>query len=214
MFFLVSGSAASGKTTLVRLLPSQVSDVVCHDADELPAADAHTRWQLLEQWVQQALVAQAHGSDFLLTSQSPLGELLACPSAPQLGGIAACLLDCADHVRIERIRARGIDPGWPPTQHTLNWASWHRMHAYDPQWEPHVITHASPFPQHLGRWHDWTRGDPRWQVVRVDTTDLTIADTVQYVRNWIVATQTRPCVLAPSTNWWATARETGKGGSL
>jgi hypothetical protein len=205
MFFLVSGGAASGKTTLARLLPAQVVDVVCHDADELPAADSRTRWEHLEQWVQQALAVQAQGSDFLLTSHSPLGELLACPSTPQLIGIAACLLDCADPVRIERIRARGIDPRWPPTQQTLSWASWHRMHAYDPQWEPQVITQASPFPQLVARWRDWTRDDPRWQVLCMDTTSWTVADTVRYVQNWIVAIGTKPAVLTPTTNWWATA---------
>jgi hypothetical protein len=205
MFFLVSGSAASGKTTLARLLPAQLPGLVCHDADELPAADAPMRWQNLEQWVQQALAAQAQGADFLLTSHSPLGELLACPSATQLNGIAACLLECDDLVRIERIRARGIDPRWPLTQHTLNWASWHRVHADDPQWEPHVITQACPFPQHLGRWRDWVRGDPRWQVARIDTTHMTIATAVQAARNWILATQAKPAALVPSTNWWATA---------
>ena len=76
MFFLVSGGAASGKTTLVRRLPDRVAGLVCHDADEMPAADSGMRWQQLEQWVQQALAAQARGADFLLTGQSPLGELL------------------------------------------------------------------------------------------------------------------------------------------
>jgi hypothetical protein len=204
MFFLISGGAASGKTTLARSLSSQLINVVCRDADEMPANDPHLRWQLLEHWVQQALALQSDGSDFLLTSQSPLGELLTCPSAPQLDGIAACLLDCADHVRIDRIRARGIDPRWPPTQATLNWAAWHRIHARDPQWEPHVIMHACPFPQHFARWRDWTRTDPRWQVIHVDTTDLPVAATVQDVRDWIVTTRSRPCALAPSTRWWLT----------
>jgi hypothetical protein len=205
MFFLVSGGAASGKTTLARLLPAQMPGLVCHDADELPAANASMRWQNLEQWVQRALAAQAQGADFLLTSHSPLGELLACPSATQLNGIAACLLECADLVRIERIRARGIDPRWPPTQQTLSWASWHRMHADDPQWEPQAITQASPFPQHLGRWREWTHGDPRWQVACIDTTDINIAATVQAVQDWIAATRARPAILAPSTSWWAAA---------
>jgi hypothetical protein len=203
MFFLISGGAASGKTTLARLLPARVAGLVCHDVDEMPAADAGTRWQHLEQWVQRALAAQTRGDDFLLTSQSPLGELLACPSAPQLEGIAACLLDCADRVRVERIRTRGIDLRWPPTQATLNWASWHRMHAGDPGWEPHVITHASPFPQHLDRWCHWTRGDPRWQVAWVDTTLLGVAESVQRVQDWIIAARTRPAVLSPATRWWA-----------
>src|SRR5215510_11823717 len=107
MFFLISGGAASGKTTAARLLPNYLKQVVCHDADELPAGDIYTRCANLETWVCRALDAQQQGMDFLLSAHSPLGELLACPSTPQLIGIAACLLDCADITRIERIRARG-----------------------------------------------------------------------------------------------------------
>jgi hypothetical protein len=133
LFFLISGGAASGKTTAARLLPGYLQHVACHDADELPAADGYTRCAKLEIWVRRALDVQQQGTDFLLTAHSPLGELLACPSAPQLAEIAACLLDCADLTRVERIRTRGIDPRWPPNQDTLSWAAWHRMHAHDPQ---------------------------------------------------------------------------------
>ncbi|MCE7984630.1 MAG: hypothetical protein DYG89_25945 [Caldilinea sp. CFX5] len=116
MFFLISGSAASGKTTLVRRLPTLLTRVVCHDADERVATTGEERCAQLEQWVADALSAQQAGNDFLLTSNSPLGELLACPSAPRLASIAACVLDCADRVRVTRLRARGIDPRWPPSQ--------------------------------------------------------------------------------------------------
>lgn len=44
MFFLISGGAASGKTTLARLLSDQETAALCHDADEVPAADASSRW--------------------------------------------------------------------------------------------------------------------------------------------------------------------------
>ena len=135
MFFLVSGAAASGKSTVVRGVATRMPDVECHDYDELPVRDEYARCEQLEGWVRQALRDQAGGRDFLLATHSPLGELLACPSAPELAGIAACLLDCSDPIRIARLRARGIDPRWPPSQATLNWAAWHRMHAWDPQWE-------------------------------------------------------------------------------
>jgi hypothetical protein len=206
MFFLASGSAASGKTTLARLLPAQVTNLVCHDADEMVAIDTDTRVRQLELWVQQALAAQAEGADFLLTSHSPLGELLSCPSATQLAGIAACLLDCGDVARIGRMRARGIDPRWPPSQALLNWASWHRMHADDPQWEQHVILDSSPFPELHARWSAWRRGDPRWQVHVIDTTMLSVADSVRSVQAWIAAVRSRPTtLLIPAAQWWGGA---------
>lgn len=210
MFFLISGAAASGKTTVARTLAGQLADVACHDADEVPATTGRERWQNLEPWVQRALIAQRQGADFLLTSHSPLGELLSCPSTPQLAGITACLLDCDDLVRIGRMRARGIDPRWPPVQATFNWASWHRMHAADPQWEPHVISQSCPFPRHLARWTAWTRDDPRWRVKRVDTSSLTAGETVQAVRDWMSTVRAEPVLLGASTDWWEPAPEAAR----
>jgi hypothetical protein len=179
--------------------------VACHDADELPTADAYTRCANLEIWVCRALEVQQHGLDFLLTAHSPLGELLACPSAPQLAGIAACLLDCNDPVRVDRIRARGVDPRWPPSQHTLNWASWHRMHAYDPQWEAQVIEHNGPSTHRYDRWRGWTSADPRWRVLVIDTTQFTEQQTVHTLIDWVQITRTSPALLSPATRWWDAA---------
>jgi hypothetical protein len=201
MFFLISGAAASGKTTLARLLRDRLEQVVCHDADERPAADAYARCVHLERWVRQALEVQQQHQDFLLTTHSPLGELLACPSAPQLAGIAACLLDCADPIRIGRIRARGIHARWPPTQHTLNWAAWHRMHAHDPQWEPHVIESNGPSTHRYERWRGWAQHDPRWQVFVLDTTQLTEQQTLDVLIGWVQTTRARPAPLSPTTGW-------------
>ena len=205
MFFLISGGAASGKTTAARLLPNYLKQVVCHDADELPAADGHTRCANLEIWVKRALEAQQQGVDFLLTAHSPLGELLACPSAPKLAGIAACLLDCADQTRVDRIRARGIDRRWPPGQATLNWASWHRMHARDPQWEPHVIEQNGLPTFRYDRWHGWASSDPRWQVLILDTTQWSEQQTIQALVEWIQREETRSSLLSPATRWWDVA---------
>jgi hypothetical protein len=204
MFFLISGSAASGKTTFAQLLPDHLEKVVCHDADEKPAADAYTRCANLELWVCQALEAQQQGQDFLLTGHSPLGELLACPSAPQLNGIAACLLDCADHVRIARMRARGIDPRWPPTQDTLGWASWHRMHARESQWEPRVIEGNGPATHRYDRWRGWAQDDPRWQIFILDTTLLTVKQTLEPLLGWVQRERARSSLLSPATRWWET----------
>ena len=86
MFFLVSGAAASGKSTVVKGLSSWLDNLICHDHDEIKAVDEDTRCQQLEEWIQLALNHQQKGQDFLLASHSPLGELLACPSAQKLAG--------------------------------------------------------------------------------------------------------------------------------
>jgi hypothetical protein len=70
----------------------------------------------MEAWLQRVLRYQDDGLDVLLIGQSPLGEVLATPSAVHLNGIAACLLDVADDERLRRLQRR--DPGrWQP--HTL-----------------------------------------------------------------------------------------------
>lgn len=202
MFFLVSGAAAAGKSTLLRNISRQIRDLACHDHDEKRVVDQHTRCQRLEEWIRGALTLQQQGHDFLLVSHSPLGELLACPSAPKLVGISACLLDCRDIVRITRMRTRGIDPRWLPSQHTLNWAAWHRMHAWDPQWEQHVIVGNGPADHAYARWIHWEQHDKRWQVNVIDTTDIDAGQVLNLVMAWIKAEREKSPRLAPDTKWW------------
>ena len=202
MFFLVSGAAASGKSTLVKNLSNRLEHLECHDYDEKKVVDEYTRCQQLEEWIQLAVVCQKEGQDFLLTSHSPFGELLACPSARKLRGISACLLDCSDPVRIRRMRARGLDLRWPPTQDVLNWASWHRMHAWDPQWEQHVIIRNGPPDHQYGRWINWKQTDTRWQVTVIDTTDANIEQELDRVVEWVKEEREKVFLLAPDTKWW------------
>ncbi|MEU8088491.1 hypothetical protein AB0B57_33355 [Micromonospora sp. NPDC049101] len=58
-------------------------------------AGAGTAWRQrsMEEWIQRVQRYQADGLDVLLTGLSPLGEVPASPSATELDGIAACLLD-------------------------------------------------------------------------------------------------------------------------
>ena len=202
MFLLVSGAAASGKSTLAKNLSSRLEDLVCHDCDERKVTDEYTRCQQLEQWVQLALDHQQEGQDFLLVTQSPLGELLACPSARKLKGISACLLDCSDPIRIERMRRRGIDPDWPPTQDVLNWASWHRMHAWDPQWEQHVITGNGPPEHSYSSWITWKQADERWRVDIVDTTAGDIEWVLDRIAAWVKSEREKSSLLTPKAKWW------------
>ena len=203
MFFLVSGAAAAGKSTVIQRIPNLLDNVECHDSDEKLVHDEYLRCSTLEEWIVLAVEAQREGRDFLLAAQSPLGELLACPSAPRLDGISACLLDCSDTTRIARIRARGIDPRWPPTQHALNWAAWHRVHAWDPQWEPHVINGNGPSTHRYNRWLNWAQDDERWRVEVLDTTEASIEQTLAMVAAWVTIERTRDSMLSPRTRWWA-----------
>lgn len=202
MFVLVSGAAAAGKTTIARQLASHVENLICHDHDEKKASNETMRCQQLEEWIQLALTHEQAGQDFLLTSHSPLGELLACPSATKLAGIAAALLDCSDPIRIQRMRDRGFDPRWPPSQHVLNWASWHRMHAWDPQWEQDVIVGNGGEEHVYGRWTSWPQNDTRWQVTAIDTTQLTTAMMVDKVAKWVFAARKSAPPLTKNAEWW------------
>ena len=202
MFFLVSGASGSGKTTLIRNLAGTDPTLEVHDADERLIDNEFTRCQQLEEWIQLAVERQAHGIDFLLGANSPLGELLACPSAIRLEGIAGCLLDCRDRDRITRLRDRGIDPRWPPNQHHLNWAAWHRMHAWDPAWEQHVITKNGPTTHDYTRWTPWKEGDPRWRTALLDTSQGDAQDTMDGIVRWVGAAAFAPNALTPETRWW------------
>lgn len=202
MFLLVTGAAAAGKSTVAKNLSSRFNNLVCHDADEMKIKDEYMRCQQLEEWIQLALNHQRESQDFLLTSHSPLGELLACPSARKLAGISACLLDCSDPIRIQRMRKRGIDPRWPPTQDVLNWASWHRMHAWDPQWEQHVIIRNGPPNHSYDCWIHWQQTDKIWQVNVMDTTTLDVELTLDRVTAWVKSEREKASLFTPDTLWW------------
>ncbi|MEU4155300.1 hypothetical protein [Actinoplanes sp. NPDC026670] len=181
MLLTVSGSSCSGKTTTVRAC-GPVEGLVWHDFDEIGVpgdADVVWRQRSLEGWIRRALGYQAAGLDMLLTGQSPLGEVLACPSAPELNGIAACLLDVDDEVRRQRLAQR--DPGrWDAgaTEAFIGWAQWQRAHAADPDHRPEVIMN--------GGWDQmrWARPET-WSVSVIDTTGRTVQESAAELRRWI-----------------------------
>jgi hypothetical protein len=185
VFFLVFGSSASGKTSALNLVRDRVARLAVHDFDEVgvPAgADMAWRHHTNELWVQRALAEQEHGRDFVLGGQTPLGELLATTSAPRLDAISACLIDCDDTTRLERLRARGPEwlarTGGDVTPH-LGWADWMRRHAADPSWRPDVI-HGSE-----EEWAHWHADDPRWRVQVIDTTSTSVDEVASQLVRWI-----------------------------
>lgn len=145
----------------------------------------HWRSQTTEQWLAVALENQRRGIDTGIVGAAVPGEILACPSAPEIQGIHMLLLDCHDVTRIDRLRRRN---GKEATQDMLNWASWHRMHALDPQWRPDYIRSPKAWPElKWDRWADWKRGDERWKIEVLDTTNLTIDQVVGGLAEWVAA---------------------------
>lgn len=197
MLFLLFGSSAAGKTFALDALRGRVDDLTLHDFDEIgvpPDADTAWRHHANERWVQRALEYQEHGTDLLLAGQTPVGELLAAPSASRLEAISACLLDCDDATRIARLRARG--PEWfalagGKLQDYLNWAAWMRGHVADPSWQPDVIqVEATANEMRWSRWNGWQAGDPRWRARVVDTSSRSVEDVACDLAGWIAEERT------------------------
>jgi len=193
VLFLVFGSSAAGKTYLLTELGLRSPDrLAIHDFDEIdvpPDADIAWRQRANELWLERALDYQSQEVDLLLAGQTPFGEFLASPSAPRLEAISACLLDCSDEVRLERLKARG--PGWLEQvsgnpEDYLRWAAWMRQHAADPRFMTHVIRHAaSPPEMRWERWSEWESGDPRWRVSIIDTSTQPVDEIADEVAAWI-----------------------------
>jgi hypothetical protein len=137
-------------------------------------------------WVRRALEFQDRGLDLLLTGNSPLGEVLAAPSAPQLNGIAVCLIDVADQERRDRLAVR--DKGrWDHAaiDAFCGWAAWHRGHARDPRYRPEVIISGSWPEMAWHRWTGWTAEDPRWHTHVIDTSGRPLAASVDQAERWV-----------------------------
>ena len=119
MLFVLTGSAGSGKSTALQELSNRRHDLATFDFDDLrPPADATQSWwqRQIDDRVTWAVAGQARGKDSILAGWLALGEVLAAPSAAQLEGVAACLLDCDDDVRVARIERRAASGTW--RQHT------------------------------------------------------------------------------------------------
>ena len=120
------------------MLRGRVDRLAVHDFDEIgvpPHAQIDWRHRGNEHWLRQAIEYEREGIDVLLAGQTPLGEMLASPSATQLSSISACLLDCDDAARLERMQARGaqwLEHSAGTIQDYLNWAEWMRRHVADP----------------------------------------------------------------------------------
>lgn len=190
MLFLVTGASGSGKTACLEKLRGLTLDIAWFDFDDVGVpddADKIWRQRTAEYWVQKAIDLQSKGQSMGLNGNVTYGEILACPSSIKINRIEACLLDCHDVTRVDRLRRRGT---YGATQDMLCWAAWQRMHAVDPQWRRDVIKDGGAPEMVWQRWEDWQRGDERWQVRVIDTTKLTIDQVAVEVASWIRERQT------------------------
>ncbi|MCX2951108.1 hypothetical protein [Lentzea sp. NEAU-D7] len=190
MLLKLTGSSCAGKTTLAFAAGERLERLAVHDFDEVGVPenpDRHWRHRETERWVRRALEYQDRGVDLLLTGQSPLGEVLACPSAPLLDGIAVCLVDVSDEVRRSRLTAR--DAGrWDARAvgAFLGWAAWHREHATNPRHLPGAVVDDGWPDMAWDRWTGWTADDPRWCTHLLDTTDRSVSESADQVEQWVV----------------------------
>lgn len=182
MLFLVTGASGSGKTACLPMLKELMPEIVWFDFDDFGVpenADKVWRQKTTEKWLQKASELQADGKDTGLNGNVIFGEVLACPSAEKIAEIKACLLDCRDVKRIERLRKRDAHGA---TQEMLCWAAWQRMHCAELDWRPDVIQDESWSEM---RWENWKNKDNYPLIETIDTTDLSIKEVAESIIDWM-----------------------------
>ena len=203
MLYLISGAVAAGKSSVAKAVANRLPNLVHLEEGRRPVRTAEERIETIELWIQDALDLESTGTDAVFGTQSPLGEVLASPSAIKLEGIAACLLDVQDAIRLERWTARGVSQEWPVTMDHFCWAAFHRLHARDPQFEQRVLVDRTNVASIWSRWTGWTADDPRWSVLIVDNSGSGLAATVDAVAAWIGSTREDGTALTRDNAWWA-----------
>jgi hypothetical protein len=128
------------------------------------------------------------------------------PSATELNGIAACLLDVGEAERAARLDERWSrgSPGRDHADAVFKWARWHRAHAADPQWRQEVIREEAWEAMEWTRWDRWKAGEPRWDVLTLATTDVDLDETARSLVDWIAGRRRlrRAGRVPLSAEWW------------
>jgi hypothetical protein len=214
MLFVLTGSSGAGKSSVLAQLPGLVEGLLLLDVDDLrPPPDVVRGWwqEQVEALVRRAVDAQSRGVDAILAGWTPLGEILAAPSALELEGIAAMLLDCDDKTRTARLASRTDAGEWwrgeESVRESLRAAAWMRAHAVDPSWEQGALRAGAWPDMRWERWVEWEAGDRRWVVELLDTTLLSVAEVADEVAAWISRGREslRDGTLPLSRGWWEQA---------
>jgi hypothetical protein len=187
MLLLVTGASGAGKSTtrraIARDLSSEVDCVELGDVVSVPRYPTIAwRQEATEAVVRRALELQGDGRHILLSGDPvAAGEVMAAPSATQLDGIAACLLDLDPEAQRARLTERGDDPSL--LAHHQAFADWMRAHARDPQ---HMLNVLTTNGWDAMRWDrlDIAPGDGRWDMRVLDTSDLSREQVAGEVLRW------------------------------
>jgi hypothetical protein len=188
MFLLVTGASGAGKSTVRRAVAPELGDAVecveLGDVVEVPSVPTIAwRQRATEAVVRRALELQAEDRHLLLSGDPvAMGEVLAAPSADQLDGIAACLLDVNRTAQTARLASRGDDPAL--LVHHLAFADWMRGHARDPRHMPEVLT-TNGWEEM--RWERWTGDEARvgtWTIEVIDTSNLVVEQVATQILGW------------------------------
>ncbi|MES2215555.1 MAG: GNAT family N-acetyltransferase [Pseudomonadota bacterium] len=181
--YFVAGASGSGKTAIIPDLQKILGDATSiYDFDDIgvpEGADKKWRQESTEKWLQKLL---SDDKDACLLGQIVLGEILACPSARQMGKVYFCLLDVSDFERIERLKERNT---YGADQNMLSWSSWLRMHTRDPKWIQHVLKEDCWQSLDFSTWDKLINWDSKVTVKTLDTTILSINHVARSVANWI-----------------------------
>lgn len=185
VLLLVTGASGVGKSSVRAAVAPELSPMVeCIELLDLtPPPEAMTRvWrqQGAEAAVRRAVALQARGRHLLLAGDPvPAAELVAAPSAPELHGIAACLLDAAPEAQAERLAGRGDPPALLP--HHVAFADWMRRQATEPRYMTHVVADGGWDEM---RWERLEQVASAWGMHTIDTTSMTKAAVAEAVLRW------------------------------
>jgi hypothetical protein len=181
--YFIGGASGSGKTAIMPHLKELLrDDIAVYDFDDIgvpEGADKKWRQESTEKWLQKLL---SDGKNACLLGQIVLGEILACPSAKQIGKINFCLLDVSDFERIQRLKKRNT---YGADQNILNWSSWLRMHHKDLQWMQHVLKENCWDGLFFSAWDQLVSWDNTASVKIIDTTELSLSEVATNVAKWI-----------------------------
>jgi len=186
MLFFITGANGVGKTACLPALARQLPDFEVHDFADLGMPenpDARWRQETTERWLRTYIERhQPQGRHVVVSGEAIFGEILCSPSIERVDAFHACLLDCDDVTRVDRLRTRGT---YGPNMQILCWAAFLRVHAVDPSWCPEVIQTSEPS---IMRWEQWAkcqRGDATWRQEVIDTSRLTLEELAAEIAKWI-----------------------------
>jgi len=186
MLFFITGANGVGKTACLPALARQLPDFAVHDfADRGVPENPDARWrqETTGLWLRTYIEKhQPQGRHVVVSGEAIFGEILCSPSVDQVDAFHACLLDCDDITRVDRLRARGT---YGPNMQILCWAAFLRVHSVDPSWCPEVIQTSEPSIMRWDQWKKCRRGDAVWRQEVIDTSRLTLEELAEEIANWI-----------------------------